>query len=125
MTSLKSSINMVEDKLSHHQDNDKAVELNELNIELNTTKKACCFKLSPTKSTAFVHVSLNDVVSMCTVLTIISITQLPINMNDATTGHTLQSISEDKLIVVSWFFIPNRIYVVLSRVHTLKDFYHY
>ena len=36
-------------------------------------------------------------------------TQLPINMNDATTGHK----------VVSWPFIPNWVYVVLSRVRTL------
>ncbi len=50
-------------------------------------------------------------------------TQLPINMNDATTGHKLQGMSKDKLIVVSWSFIPNWIYVVLSRVRTLKELF--
>ena len=48
---------------------------------------------------------------------------MPINMNDATTGHKLQGMSKDKLIIVSWSFIPNRIYVVLSRVHTLKGLF--
>ena len=44
-------------------------------------------------------------------------------MNDATTGHKLQGMSKDKLIIVSWSFIPNWIYVVLSRVHTLKGLF--
>ena len=50
-------------------------------------------------------------------------TQLPINMNGATTGHKLQGMSKDKLIVVSWSFVPNWIYVVLSRVRTLKGLF--
>ena len=37
-----------------------------------------------------------------TVLKGVSITQIPINMNDTTTGHKLQGMSKDKLIVVSW-----------------------
>ena len=53
----------------------------------------------------------------------VTMTQLPINMNDATTGHKLQGMSKDKLIVVSWSFIPNWIYVVLSRVRTLKGLF--
>ena len=44
-------------------------------------------------------------------------------MNDATTGHKLQGMSKDKLIIVSWSFIPNWIYVVLSRVRTLKGLF--
>ena len=49
--------------------------------------------------------------------------QLPVNMNDATTGHKLQGMSKDKLIVVSWSFISNWIYVVISRVRTLKGLF--
>ena len=64
-------------------------------------KKSQCFKLSPTKSTAYVHVTLDDAVSEQTVLKGVSMTQLPINMNDATTGHKLQGMSKDKLIVES------------------------
>lgn len=81
------------------------------------------FERFPVKSTATVHVSLDDAVSERVALKGVSITQLPINMNDATTGHKLQGMSKDKLIVVSWSFIPNWIYVVLSRVRTLKGLF--
>ena len=37
--------------------------------------------------------------------------QLLVNMNDVTTGHKLQGTSKDKLIVVSWLFIANWMYV--------------
>ena len=50
-------------------------------------------------------------------------TQLPINMNDGTTGHKLQGMSKDSLIIVSWSWKPNWIYVVLSRVRTLKGLF--
>lgn len=49
--------------------------------------------------------------------------QLPINMNDATMGHKLQGMSKDNLIVTSWTFTENWIYVVLSRVRTLNVLY--
>ena len=35
----------------------------------------------------------------------------------------MQGMSKDKLIITSWSFIPNWIYVVLSRVRTLKGLY--
>ena len=53
----------------------------------------------------------------------VNIFQLPINMNDATTGHKLQGMSKDNLIVTSWTFVENWIYVMLSRVRTLKGLY--
>ncbi|KAL7493251.1 hypothetical protein ACHAWT_002307 [Skeletonema menzelii] len=52
-----------------------------------------------------------------------TITQVPINMNDATTGHKLQGMSKDKLIVTNWTFKSNWVYVVLSRVRTLSGLY--
>jgi len=53
-----------------------------------------------------------------------TITQFPVNTNIATTGHKLQGMSKDKLIVVSWNYgIPNWVYVVLSRVRTLEGLY--
>ncbi len=82
-----------------------------------------CFRLSPTKVTAYVNVTLDDSVTDQTELKEVTMTQLPINMNDATTGHKLQEMSKDKLIVVSWSFIPNWIYVVLSWVRTLKGLF--
>ena len=53
----------------------------------------------------------------------VNMTQLPINMNNATTGHKLQGMSKDKLIVESWSFISNWIHVVLSRVRTLEGLF--
>jgi hypothetical protein len=47
----------------------------------------------------------------------VSFTQIPVNSNIATTGHKLQGMSKDTLIVNSWNYrCANWIYVVLSRV---------
>lgn len=44
-------------------------------------------------------------------------------MNDATTGHKLQGISVNELIIVSWSFEENWIYGMLSRVRTLNGLF--
>ena len=52
--------------------------------------------------------------------------QLPINLNDATTGHKLQGMSKDVVIITSWpkgGLFKNWEYVVLSRVRTRKGLY--
>ena len=52
--------------------------------------------------------------------------QLPVNCNDATTGHKLQGMSKDVIIVTSWpngGLFKNWEYVVLSRVRTRDDLY--
>jgi hypothetical protein len=52
--------------------------------------------------------------------------QIPANTNDASTGHKLQELSKDVIIVTSWptgglaSMFKNWEYVVLSHVHTLK-----
>ena len=52
------------------------------------------------------------------------ITQIPVNSNIATTGHKLQGMSKDILVVNSWNYrCPNWVYVVLSRVRTLAGLY--
>ena len=52
------------------------------------------------------------------------VTQIPVKSNIATTGHKLQGMSKDTLIVNSWSYqFSNWIYVVLSRVRTLSDLY--
>ena len=57
-----------------------------------------------------------------TVLDKIKVTYLPINSNISTTGHKLQGRTLDHLIVNSWAYgCPHWIYVVLSRVRTLKS----
>ena len=53
-------------------------------------------------------------------------TQLPINVNDATTGHKLQGMSKDVVIITSWptgGLFKNWEYVVLSRVRTREGLY--
>jgi len=52
-----------------------------------------------------------------------SVTQIPVNASDAITGHKLQGLTKDNLIVVSWSNSTNWIYVVLSRVRTLSGLY--
>ena len=86
-------------------------------------KKKKCFKLSPTSSSCNVKVKLDDFPSSEVEYHSVNIFQLPINMNDATTGHKLQGMSKDNLIVASWTFVENWIYVMLSRVRTLKGLY--
>jgi hypothetical protein len=52
--------------------------------------------------------------------------QFPANINDATTGHKLQGMSKDVIIVASWptkSMFRNWEYVVLSRVRTLSGLY--
>ena len=55
--------------------------------------------------------------------------QMSANSNDATTGHKLQGMSKDVLIVLSWTteglaaMFKNWEYVVLSRVQTLSGLY--
>jgi len=55
--------------------------------------------------------------------------QIPANSNDATTGHKLQGMSKDVIIVTSWptrglaAMFKNWEYVVLSQVCTLSGLY--
>jgi len=52
-----------------------------------------------------------------------SVTQIPVNASDAITGHKLQGLTKDNVIVFSWSNSTNWIYVVLSRVRTLSGLY--
>ena len=55
--------------------------------------------------------------------------QIPANIYDATTGHKLQGMSKDVIVVSSWpngglaTIFKNWEYVVLSRVRTLSGLY--
>ena len=54
----------------------------------------------------------------------IKMKQFGVNNNIATTGHKLQGMSKDQLVVSSWnYSSKNWIYVVLSRVRTLSGLY--
>ncbi len=49
--------------------------------------------------------------------------QFSANMSLATTGHKLQGMTMDLLILAEISLVPNWLYVVLSRVTTLKGLY--
>jgi hypothetical protein len=53
----------------------------------------------------------------------ITLFQLPILINHATTGHKLQGKTLDDLIVAEWSKLKNWAYVVLSRVRTLAGLF--
>jgi hypothetical protein len=45
-------------------------------------------------------------------------TQLPLLINNATTGHKLQGTGVDAIFVHNWSYVTNWVYVMLSRVRT-------
>ena len=47
-------------------------------------------------------------------------TQIPIKSSDAITGHKLQGLTKDHIIVYSWNKSTSWIYIVLSRVRKLS-----
>ena len=49
--------------------------------------------------------------------------QLPIIVNNATTGHKLQGSGVDCLFVHNWSYVTNWVYVMLSWVKTLKGLF--
>jgi hypothetical protein len=73
------------------------------------------FRMTP--STRTVNVKDNGVDMKC------KMTQFLVNSSDAITGHKLQGMTKDNVIVVSWQKKINWIYVVLSRVRTLNGLY--
>jgi len=83
------------------------------------------FKLQPRTFSSTVKIPLGE---GCDGLSLrvgnVRITQIPVNSNAATTGHKLQGMSKDVLIVNSWnYSFSNWVYVVLSRVRTLSGLY--
>jgi hypothetical protein len=80
------------------------------------------FRLVPKKVSAMAQVLPHDRANQ-TVPMKCNVTQLPVNASDAITGHKLQGLTKDNVIVCSWNKTTNWIYVVLSRVRTLKGLY--
>ena len=103
--------------------NDNSINSDVIESLRKSLQSAQTFKLNPVKSTATVDVSLEDSVNQRTLIKEVVITQIPVNMNDATTGHKLQGMSVDNLLVMTWSFMENWIYVVLSRMRALKGLF--
>ena len=97
------------------------IEFVEFEYYPNTPKGASkTFKLKPEKLGATINFPLtSDKAGIRIKLGKVKVTQLPVNCNIATTGHKLQGMSKDTLIINSWGYgFENWVYVVLSRVRT-------
>ena len=84
--------------------------------------KTRTFKLEPREFSATIKLPLTE--DLSTTVGNAKIKQVPVNSNVATTGHKLQGMSKDIIIVNSWNYrCANWFYVVLSRVRTLAGLY--
>ncbi len=93
---------------------------NTLSTEMNNHK----FKLDP--ETFSTSVSVKEYDTSITTNYQCKMKQIPANINDATTGHKLQGMSKDVIIVALWqtkSMFKNWEYVVLSHVRTLSGLY--
>ena len=134
MTQLESQIKELKNELDlppkNHKSDSKAIKskIDELNKKLAKEMNGRIFKLEPEQFTPEVtvkhyHASSKKIVFRCKMM------QIPANSNDATTGHKLQGMSKDAMIVSSWptgslaAMFKNWEYVVLSRVRTLSGLY--
>jgi hypothetical protein len=82
------------------------------------------FKLDPESFST--KVSLKKIDTSITTNYLCEMKQIPANINDATTGHKLQGMSKDVIIVASWqteSMFRNCEYVFLSHVQTLSGLY--
>ena len=112
----------VQDK---HQNNDKLEELKD-KLSKERDSRKCNLepeKFSPEVNMKHFRTSLKKQPMRC------KMTQIPANSNDGTTGHKLQGMSKDVIMVSSWptgglsKIFKNWEYVVLSRVRTLSGLY--
>ncbi len=118
---LKTQINELK-KLQ--QNNENRTKFEKLQKQLSKEKKNSIFNLetkqfSPEVNVKHYHTPTRKQNLCC------KMNQIPANSNDATTGHKLQGMSKDVIIVSSWptgglsLMFKNWEYVVLSGVRTL------
>ena len=93
-------------------------EIQQLRQQINKERKNKTFHLQTVTGTATVRCSMNQSTPLLTFKTMM--TQFPINLADAVTGHKLQGRTLQKMIVTGWglSFMKNWEYTVLSRVKT-------
>ena len=80
------------------------------------------FKLTPKRFYVAVKVLPHDIATE-TITMKCRVTQLPLNASDAITGHKLQGLTKDNVIVKGWNKSVKWIYTVLSRVRTLSGLF--
>ncbi len=110
------------------KNNENKTKLERLKEMLSKEKKNRIFNLVPEEFSPEVNVKHHHTSTRKQKLCF-KMNQNPANSNDATTGHKLQGMSKDIIIVSSWptgglsLIFKNWEYVVLSRVHTLSGLY--
>ncbi len=110
------------------QYNQNKTKLEELKEMLLIEKKNWIFNLEPEQFSPEVNVKIYHTSTRKQKLCC-KMNQIPGNSNDATTGHKLQGLSKDVIILSSWLpgglslMFKNWEYDVLSRVHTLAGLY--
>ena len=131
-----SDLNRVNDKLNQTKPSSPKIKhlkkkQQQLNHDIEQIKsnliretKHHTFQLTPNTLTTKVSVLAHPLATTPTEMTC-KMTQFPVNCNDATTGHKLQGMSKDIVIITSWpgGFFKNWEYVVLSRVRTHDGLY--
>jgi hypothetical protein len=125
ISQLELQINDLEKVTDKHQNKSNLHDLKErLTKEMNSQK----FNLEPEQVTPEVTVKHYETSSK-KVKFCCNMNQIPANSNDATTGHKLQGMSKNIIIVSSWptaglsKVFKNWEYDVLSRVRTLLGLY--
>jgi hypothetical protein len=124
---LKQQLNLPQNDRQSEKKTIKS-KLDDLNNRLAKELISFRFKLEPEQFSPEVtvkhyHAFSKKAVFRCKMI------QIPANSNDATTGHKLQGMSKDVIIVTSWptgglaSIFKNWEYVVLSRVRTLSGLY--
>lgn len=109
-------------------DDDNLKEYKEKLNELEKENKKQRFKLRP--KTFYCTFKIEDIqknlpfpLGMKTTARV-TIRQLPVILNDATTGHKLQGMSKNQIIIQSWSYQNSGwVYTVLSRVRTMDGLF--
>jgi hypothetical protein len=99
-------------------------EIKQLKKQIKTARKNKTFQLKTVTGTATVRCSMNQSTPLLKFKTIM--TQFPINIAEAVTGHKLQGHTLNKMIITGWglSFIKNWEYTVLSRVKTREGLFY-
>lgn len=101
-------------------------ELKRLETDLEAEKQKRFFDLKPQTYKATAHVPLDSEGIYGKLKYVAKFFQFPLNSNDATTGHKLQGMSKDYVIVTSWNGVSkweNWPYTIISRARQLKGFF--
>ena len=100
-----------------------AEDVEYLQLEWQDSRFKGWYRIKSTKSTYTVNYPVIEANRKERLKTKITLTQFPILINHATTGHKLQGKSMDALVIAEWSKVKNWALVVLSRVRELKGLY--